>query len=108
MMKKIALIFLLFIFIVGLHLVAKDKVLLKLPVRVISKTGPELSLKKNDFSFYINEHRKEIIDLLGQKRSLDQTDEPRNFVLAFNLTEYGRQISDGIIPFCQKCSAENR
>jgi hypothetical protein len=99
MMKKIALIVLLFIFIVGLHLVAKDEVLLKLPVRVISKTGPELSLKKKNFSFYINEQRKEIIDLLGQKRSLDQTDEPRNFVLAFNLTEYGQQISDGITHF---------
>lgn len=92
----------LFLLFISLQLTAGEDILLKLPVRVISKSGPELTLKKSDFSFYINDQRKEIVNLLGTKRSLSQTDEPRNFVLAFNLTEYGQQISEGVSYFVEQ------
>lgn len=106
-MKKNHVLVALFILFISLQLAAGDDVLLKLPVRVVSKGQPVLTLKKADFSFYINEQRKEIIDLLGTKRTLSKADEPRNFVLAFNLTEYGQQISEGISYFVEHVLDKN-
>ena len=98
-MKKVVMIAVLVIFIVSLHLIAKDEVLLKLPVRVIAKQGPVITLKKSDFSLKINDQTRQIMGIIGKRRSLAQGDEQRNFVLAFNLTEYGQQVIDGITYF---------
>lgn len=106
-MKKLALMLLVFVFVVQLQMAADEEVLLKLPVRVVSKQGPVTDLKKSDFSLTINKETRQIQDLIGKKRSLTRGNEPRNFVLAFNLTEYGQQILEGISYFVENMLKKN-
>jgi hypothetical protein len=80
---------------------AEKDIHLKIPVRVIKNNIPEQGLSKSDFALYINKERRDISKLFGNTMSLSKPDGLRNFVLAFNLTEYGTQISEGISHFVE-------
>jgi hypothetical protein len=98
-MKKSMVLGALLLFFANLFLLADEAILLKLPVRVMSPNGLETGLKKDDFHLYINEERRDIRDLFGKRKQIDRSGDQRHFVLAFNLTETGQQINDGIDAF---------
>ena len=100
-MKKVIFTVFLYIFLAQLQAATQDEALLKLPVRVASQQGPVTSLKKSDFTLTINGEARQILDLIGKARAMSREDEARNFVLAFNLTEYGQQVVDGINHFVE-------
>ncbi len=85
----------------------EKEILLKLPVRVLSKEGSEKNLKKEDFKLYINGENREIGEFFKKSRSIEQTKTKRSFCLAFNFTDYGKQISDGISHFVQDILRED-
>ena len=69
----------------------------RLPVRVFKEGQKSIELKKDDFNLFINDSRREIIDLRKRKRSLGvKPDLGRDFFFSFYLTEYGRNVEDGI------------
>lgn len=78
---------------------AKKEIHLTLPVKVLLNDEAVENLTKNDFNLLINGKKREITKFLKRKQSLDQANPRRNFILAFNMTDYGQQITDGISYF---------
>jgi hypothetical protein len=72
---------------------------LRLPVRVMSGDKVVDNLTKNDFNLRINGKKEEIVEFKKNNRSLLKVNSPRNFVLAFNITDYDLQIAHGIAYF---------
>jgi hypothetical protein len=69
----------------------------RLPVRVLEEGEKSIELKKDDFNLFINDSQREIIDLIKRKKSLGiKPDLGRDFIFSFYLTEYGRNVEDGI------------
>jgi len=100
-MKKSIFTFVLIFFFIQFFISADQDVHLKIPVRVFSDKVPDKGLNKDNFNLYINKERREISKLFGNSISMPKYDGMRNFVLAFNLTEYGSQISQGITYFVE-------
>jgi len=69
----------------------------RLPVRVFEEREEPIELKKDDFNLFINDSQREIIDLIKRKKSLGiKPDLGRDFIFSFYLTEYGKNVEDGI------------
>jgi hypothetical protein len=99
-MKKIIVpVFLSLVVLVSMAYSAKKETRLTLHVKVLLKDEAVENLTKNDFDLLINGEKREIIKFFKKKPSLDQANLRRNFILAFNMTDYGQQITDGISYF---------
>jgi hypothetical protein len=69
----------------------------RLPVRVFEPEEKSIALKKDDFNLFINDSQREIIDSRKRIKSLGiKPDLGRDFIFSFYLTEYGRNVEDGI------------
>jgi len=99
MKKKYSLLFtLIFISIIHFSLYAKDKDFqLQIHLRVMDNNIPLENLKKNDLTVFVNEKEIKISHLESTKMGISFPTSPfRNFVLSFNLFDYGEQVSEGI------------
>jgi hypothetical protein len=99
-MKKILItVFLNAVLFMAMVYPAQNETFLKVPVRVLSRHKAVGNLTKDDFNLRINGKQKEIVEFFKNNRSLSNVNSPRIIVLAFNTTEYGKQIVDGISYF---------
>jgi|GEM_PF-2564304 len=74
----------------------QDDVYLKIPVRIYKEGAYLTGLKKDDFTLKINGKTRTIDELLTGERSINDISERRNFILQFNITDYGNNITIGI------------
>jgi len=107
-MKKIivAALFILNVLFLSTSYSAGEEILLKLPVKVLLKDKAVETLTKDDFELSVNGKKEKIVEFFKRNRSLSQPAVRRNFILAFNITEYGKQISNGISHFVSHILAE--
>lgn len=98
-MKKMVLT--LCIILMAAHFIqtAEKETLLKIPVRVLSAEGFEKNLDKPDFKLYINGEQREILEFFPRSRSLSREQSKRSFVLAFNFSDHGQNITDAVSHF---------
>ncbi len=95
-MKKLIIFLSIVIVFISVSFAAQEDIYLKIPVRIY-KGGTYLTgLQKDDFTLKINGKIRIIDELLTGKRSINDISERRNFILQFNLTDYGKNITDGI------------
>jgi len=99
-MKKILIISVIFAFILSINsaLYSKTKDFqLKIPVRVFDKNVLIENLSKDDFTVSVNKKNMRILSFESIKRRISNPTSPfRNFILSFNLYDYGGQVSEGI------------
>ena len=99
-MKKILIISVIFAFILSINsaLYSKTKDFqLKIPVRVFDKNVLMENLSKDDFTVSVNKKNMRILSFESIKRTISNPTSPfRNFILSFNLYDYGEQVSEGI------------
>jgi len=105
-MRKISLL-LLFILTVSVPfvLVGKD-IQLKIPVR-ISFDKEARDLEKKDIQLYINGSPRQVEQFIKKNRSINDTVTRRSFCLAFNITDYSHQVSEGIEYFVRNVLRED-
>ncbi len=102
MRKQLITIFISILLISGFIHASKD-ILLKIPVHVYKHNKYVDNLTKRDFSLLINGKTRRIEKVLTKQRSIGIASEnKRSFVLQFNLTDYGKNISEGIKFFVEK------
>lgn len=88
-----------FLFLVGSFVIPSiaNEIHFRLPVRVLEPEEKSIELEKDDFNLFINDSQREIIDLRKRIKSLGiKPDLGRDFIFSFYLTEYGRNVEDGI------------
>lgn len=73
-----------------------DDIYLKIPVRIYKNGEYFKGLSKEDFSLKVNGKVRTIEETLTGERSINDISERRNFILQFNLTDYGKNITSGI------------
>ena len=99
-MKKILIISVIFAFILSTNsaLYSKTKDFqLKIPVRVFDINVLMENLSKDDFTVSVNKKNMRILSFESIKRTISNPTSPfRNFILSFNLYDYGEQVSEGI------------
>lgn len=101
-MKKIFFtVFLILLVVNFIHPAETDtETLLRIPVRVLGAEGFEKDLVKGDFKLYVNGELREILEFFPKSRSIArEAKENRCFVLAFNFSDYGKNIADAISHF---------
>ena len=86
---------------------AEKEILLKIPVRVAAAGGLEKNLEKKDFTLFINGEPREILEFFSKNRSINQSKSKRNFVLAFNFSDYGQSMTDAIFHFAKNILTGN-
>ncbi|MFX0198191.1 MAG: hypothetical protein ACFFCW_18900 [Candidatus Hodarchaeota archaeon] len=110
-MKKILDIFLIFIFVLSIQTALGsdyEELQLKVPVRVFDKNMLINDLSKNDFRVSINNEDVEILSFESVSRRISHPTTPfRTFILAFNLYDYGEQVSEGIEYFVRDVLTDN-
>ncbi len=80
---------------------AAEAVRLMLPVRVWDEKQPFMELREENFKLLINDRQQEISGVLKLVASMEQRPEflGRNFVLSFQVIEYGKQVQDAVSYF---------
>lgn len=95
MKKNITIITIMFLIMTGTISAAGD-VLLKIPIRVYKGSEYLKGLSREDFTLKINGKVRTIEEVLTGERSINDISEKRNFILQFNLTDYGKNVTRGI------------
>ncbi|MCK4890122.1 MAG: hypothetical protein KAS97_09330 [Candidatus Aminicenantes bacterium] len=95
-MKKNIIILTIMFFLVAGTIYSADDIYLKIPVRIYKGSEYLKGLSKEDFSLKINGKVRSIEELLTGERSINDISERRNFILQFNLTDYGKNITKSI------------
>ncbi|MEN8222646.1 MAG: hypothetical protein ABFR36_05260 [Acidobacteriota bacterium] len=83
------------IFLTGSYPQQED-IYLKIPVRIYKGGDYLTGLQKDNFTLKINGKVRSITEVLTGERSINDISERRNFILQFNLTDYGKNITTGI------------
>ncbi len=95
-MKKYIIILTIMLFLVTGTIYSADDIYLKIPVRIYKGSEYLKGLSKEDFTLKINGKVRTVEELLTGERSINDISERRNFILQFNLTDYGKNITKGI------------
>ncbi len=73
-----------------------NRIFLKIPIRVYKKGEYLKGLSVKDFTLKINGKVRTIEEILTGERAIGDISEKRNFILQFNLSDYGKNITKGI------------
>jgi len=95
-MKKYIIILTIMLFLATGTICSADDIYLKIPVRIYKGSEYLKGLSKEDFTLKINGKVRTVEELLTGERSINDISERRNFILQFNLTDYGKNITKGI------------
>ncbi len=109
MRKKMILYAFIFIFFIYSNLFSNNEgIQFKISVRVFDKNVPIENFSKDDFIVSVNKKNQEISCFQKISRSISNPSIPfRHFILAFNLYDYGEQISEGIEYFIKNILTKN-
>jgi hypothetical protein len=99
-MKKVLLIFWMFLAMSLFFLQASQKMNLTLCFRVIEETHKSTELNKGSVALFIDKTQREIVNLAKIERSLSYTpDLGRNFILSFHITKFTKPVENGVSYF---------
>ena len=103
-MKKSVLIYIILAVFLAGSVSAAEEIFLKIPVWIYKEGAYLTGLQAEDFTLKINGKTRPVEKLLTGSRSINDISERRNFILQFNLTDYGKNITTGIDFFINETS----